>query len=216
VFKRLAPVAIVLGLLAGPAAAQLNTVIHFSGLGFEEGGLLPSMYGDQLSVVGNVTQIKHPLFWSPTRYSYTFYISGLMSLGETVYGTTHVTEYAGGSIAIYVDTLPSNGSFGVYPPNGTSPASFADGQSIYLIGSFNSFTGTFNTANHSGSCVGNITFTGGNAYPQLTSPIGWTVAAELGQATPAGYDVDWNGALYVAGPLATEVASWGQIKSLYR
>ena len=215
-FKLLAPVGIVLCLLAGPTAAQLNTVIHFSGLGYEEGGLLPSMFGDQLNVVGNVTQIRAPLYWSPTRFSYTFHLSGLMSLGETVYGTTHVVEYSRGSIAIYVDTLPSNASYGVYPPNATSPASFADGQSVYLVGSFNSFTSTFNTATHSGSCVGNITFTGGNAFPQLTSPIGWTVAAQLGQATPAGYDVDWNGALYLAGPNATEVASWGQVKSLYR
>ena len=216
-FKLLAPVAIVLGLLVGSAAAQeLNSVIHFSGLAFEEGGFPPSMFGEQLNAVGNVNQVEHPLFWSPTRFAYTFHIGGMLSLGEAVYGTTHVMEYSGGTFGIYVDTLPSNASFGVYPPNATSPATFEDGLGVYLVGGFNSFTMTYNTVTNSGSCVGNITFTGGNAFPQLASPDGWTVAAQLGHTTPTGYDADWNGALYLAGPTATEVASWGQVKSLYR
>jgi hypothetical protein len=217
VFKLLASVGIALGLLVGPAAAQeLNSVIHFSGLAFEEGHFPPSYFGESLTAVGNITQIQEPLFWSPSRYSYTFHIGGLMSLGEAVYGTIHVAEYVGGELTIHVDGLPSNAAYGTNPPNATSPATFMDGPTVYLQGYFSSFVMTFNTQSHSGSVAGKVTFTGGNAFPQLTNPVGWTVGAQIGYTVPAGYDVDWNGALYVSGPLATEVASWGQIKSLYR
>lgn len=215
-FRLLTPLGIALGLFVGPVVAQPTSVIHFSGLAYEEGTFPPSAYGEALTTVGSVTQIAAPLFWSPSRFSYTVHLGNMLSLGETVYGATHVVEYVGGTIAIFVDTLPSNATYGVNPPNTTCPTSFMDGSSMYLEGHFDSFTMTFNTDTSSGGAAGQITFTGGNAFPQLESPTGWTVGAQLGRATPQGYDLDWNGALYVDGPTATAIVPWGRIKSLYR
>jgi hypothetical protein len=216
VLRFLAPVGIALALLAGSATAQVTTVINFNGRSWETGGNPPSQFGDQLTSVGNITGVRRPLFWSPSRYSYTFDVSGLVSLGEVIYGTTHIVQYSGGKFRIHVDALPSNAAYGVNPPNATSPATFVDGTATYLEGDFSSFMTTYNTATTSGSLMGSLIFTGGNAYPQLASSTGWTVGAQLGRSAQGGYDTDWNGALYLAGPLATEVASWGQIKSLYR
>jgi hypothetical protein len=215
VSKLLGLAGVLLALAAVPAAAS-TSMIHLSGACWEEGGFPPSIFGEELTAVGIVTQIKRPLFWSPSRFSYTWHASGLMSLGESVYGDTHVVEYAGGTFRIHVDALPSNATYGTFPPNATSPGTFMDGQSTYLEGNFTSFFMTLNTTTGSGSVFGSLTFTGGNAYPQLESPDGWTVGAQITGSQPAGYDADWNGSLFVEGPLPVENASWGSIKTLYR
>jgi hypothetical protein len=214
--RSIAHAGIALALVAGPASAQVTSVINFSGKGWETGGYPPSHFGDVLTAVGTIGAVHQPLFWSPSRYSYTFDISGLMSLGEVVYGTTHVCQYSGGRFQIHVDALPSNAAYGVNPPNSTSPSTFLDGVSLYLDGNFTSFMSSFNTATQAGTIAGSLTFVGGNIYPQLSSADGWTVAAQMGHSGTSGYDTDWNGALYLSGPTSTDVATWGAIKSLYR
>jgi hypothetical protein len=213
--KLLAAAGIVLA-LALPAAASTNSMISLSGLCWEDGSAVPSNPGDQLNAVGTVTNIKKPLYWSPARFSYTWHMSGLTSLGEAVYGTTHVTSYTGGTLRIHVDALPSNAIYGVNPPNATAPSSFTDGTAVYLEGFFTEFTMTLNTTTGAGSIAGALTFTGGNAYPQLTNPDGWTVGANLDRTAPLGWDADVNATLFVAGPLGVDAASWTSIKALYR
>ena len=193
-----------------------TSVINFSGNCYEDGACPPSNPGDQMQAVGIVNGIKRPLYWSPSRYSYTWYVGGLTSLGESVYGTTHVMDYMGGSFEIHVDGLPSNASYGVNPPNATAPETFRDGHGLYLKGTFSSFTMLINTATSSGSVVGTLTFTEGNAFPNLTSAEGWTVAATIFGSEPLGFDADWNGALFVSGPASVEDQSWASVKSLYR
>ena len=213
--KLLAATGIVLA-LALPAAASTTSMVHLSGFAWEDGSVVPSNPGDQLTAVGTVTSIKKPLFWSPSVFSYTWHMGGLSSLGEAVYGTTHVTQYSGGTLRIHVDSRPSNAAYGVNPPNATAPSTFIDGTAVYLEGNFTSFTMTLNTATGAGSLFGSLTFTGGNAYPQLTDPDGWTVGANLTSTAPTGWDTDVNATLFVAGPLAVETASWTSIKALYR
>jgi hypothetical protein len=215
VSRFLALAGILLALAAGPASAG-TSVIHLSGFSFETGGFPSSGFGEELCAVGVVTQIKRPLFWSPTRYSYTWCADGMMSLGETVMGTTHVAEYTGGVLRIHVDALPSNAAFGTFPPNATSPSTFVDGHAVYLEGNFTSLLLTFNTATGTGSVLGSVSFFGGNAFPQLQNPDGWTVGAQIMGTEPLGYDCDWNGALYVDGPLGVEGATWSSIKAMYR
>jgi hypothetical protein len=216
VLNRLAPAGIALALVATSAAASTTSVIQLSGFSWEDGTLSTSVLGDELTAVGVVTHIKRPLFWSPSRYSYTWCAQGLVSLGESLYGTTQVIEYSGGMFCIRVDGLPSNALYGEYPPNATVPSTFTDGHAVYLEGRFIDFTMTLNSATGGGAVFGSISFTGGNAYPQLMSPDGWTVGATLTRMRPAGWDVDWNGALFVSGPLGVEDASWADIKALYR
>lgn len=213
--KFLAPAGIILALAAGPASAG-TSVIHLSGFSFETGGFPVSDFGEELCAVGTVTQIKQPLFWSPTRYSYTWCVEGAVSLGEIVIGTTHVVEYSGATLKILVDDLPSNAHYGVNPPNATSPSTFVDGHGVYLEGSFSSLAMTLNTTTKGGSVVGSITFYGGNAFPQLQSADGWTVGAQITGTPPLGYDCDWNGSLFVDGPTGVEGVAWASIKAMYR
>jgi hypothetical protein len=213
--KLLAAAGIVLALTL-PAAATTTSMVHLTGLCWEDGSTLPSNPGDQLNAVGTVTTIKKPLYWSPTRFSYTWQMSGLTSLGESVYGTTHVAQYVGGTFRMHVDALPSNAVYGVNPPNATVPSTFIDGTSVYLEGNFTEFTMTMNTATGAGSLFGNITFTGGNAYPQLQNPDGWSVGATITRTAPTGWDADVNATLFVSGPLAVDVTSWASVKAMYR
>ncbi|MCA9753772.1 MAG: hypothetical protein KC591_16365 [Gemmatimonadetes bacterium] len=206
----------VLALAAGTAPAAQQNVIHLSGNAWETGGFPASFAGDELQMVGVINQIVAPLFWSPTIYSYTYYFRDLISLGETVYGTTRVVTYDGGKFSLHVDWLPSNADYGVNPPNATSPSTFTDGHSVYLEADVSNFILTYRQDVSSGSFVGELSFTGGNAYPQLQSPDGWAVAAHIAGVSPVGYDLEVNGIIYVDGPLAVDSDTWGGVKALYR
>lgn len=213
--KFLAFAGILLALTAGPASAG-TSMIQLSGFSFETGGFPTSTFGEELTAVGTVTHIKKPLYWSPTRYSYTWCADGMMSLGETVVGSTHVVEYSGGTLRIHVDALPSNAAYGTFPPNATSPSTFMDGHGVYLEGTLSSLMLIMNTDTGAGSVIGSLTFFGGNAFPQLQNPDGWTVGAQLLGTGPAGYDCDWNATLFVEGPLGVAGQTWSGIKAMYR
>lgn len=209
-----AGLAIVLG---APNATDASTsVITLTGNCWETGTISPSNPGDELTAVGIVTAIKRPLYWSPYVNAYTWSATDLVSLGERVYGATHITDYTGGRFRIHIDALPSNASFGVNPPNATAPSTFTDGHGVYLDGAFSTFTVLMNTSTNVGAAFGALTFTGGNAYPNLTNPQGWTVSVNIYDRAPQGYDADWNAALFVAGPSAVENVTWGGLKTLYR
>jgi hypothetical protein len=202
-------------LAASPLAAE-QSVINLSGEAWETGGFPPSEAGDEFQAVGIVNAIRAPLFWSPDIYSYTWHVSGLASLGETVYGTTRVVGYTGGFFTVHVDWNPANHDYGTFPPNATSPSSFTDGFGIYLYGDLTEVSLTFNSATSSGAFVGEVYFTDGNAFPQIQSPDGWAVGANISGVSPAGYDLELNGRVYVDGPLGVEAETWGALKSLYR
>lgn len=210
----------ILGLLLipfGVVPAQANqNVINLSGYCWEDGGFPPSNPADEFQAVGIVTNIRRPLYWSPDRFSYTWHVSDLYSMGESIIGSTHLAAFTGGRFAIHVDALPSNHSYGTSPPNASVPASFTDGSSTYLEGRFESCTMTFSEATGQGAWVGELTFTGGNAFPQLQDTSGWSIGSQLTAGAPVGYCSGTNGSLFVAGPLATEKASWAGVKSMYR
>lgn len=198
-----------------PALAQ-ETILHMSGNSWETGAFPPSNLGDELQAVGILNDIEAPLVWDTANYSYTWYVRDLSSLGEVIVGTTRVVTYGGGALTIYVDFLPSNHDYGVNPPNATSPSTFTDGFSTYLDGFFTDFTLTFNHATNTGNFVGTLTFTGGDVFPLLTDPDGWTFGSNIAGFGPTGYDLELNGDVYLQGPVSVEPNSWGQIKGLYR
>jgi hypothetical protein len=198
-----------------PAFAQ-ETILHMSGNSFETGGFPPSNLGDELQAVGILNDIEAPLVWDTANYSYTWWVRDLSSLGEVIVGTTRVVTYGSGALTIYVDFLPSNHDYGVNPPNATSPSTFTDGFSTYLDGFFTDFTLTFNHATNTGNFVGTLTFTGGDVFPLLTDPDGWTFGSNIAGFGPTGYDLELNGDVYLQGPVSVEPNSWGQIKGLYR
>ncbi|MFN8177378.1 MAG: hypothetical protein U0167_05590 [bacterium] len=204
--------------LAGSAFAN-QQILHLSGNAWEDDGpggtFPPSNVGDVFNIVGVLNDIEQPLVWDTANYSYTVWVRSLVSLGEGVFGTTHVASYSGGLFTIYVDWLPSNAVYGVNPPNATAPSTFNDGISVYLDGYFTGFTTTFNTATQAGSFSGTLNFTGGDVYPLLTATNGWTFGANIAGLSPTGYDLEMNGDVYLQ-IVAVEPQSWGGIKSLYR
>ncbi|HMB68124.1 MAG TPA: hypothetical protein VKU85_02395 [bacterium] len=204
-----------IGVLGASPTHAAESKIFLSGHSFVDGGFPLTGPTEELQAVGVINHIRRPLFWSPDIYSYTWYARGLISLGSTVYGTTYVTEYVGGQFSIHVD-MSANHDYGVFPSNGTVPDTFIDGHGVYLQGDFESCMVTYNTATASGAFAAEVTFTDGNAYPQLLDPAGWAIGATISGFSPAGYCGQINGALFVEGPLGVEDKSWGDIKALYR
>lgn len=195
--------------------AQTEQILHVSGHSWEDGGFPPSDAGDFLNVLFILNAIDPPLVWDTANYAYTGEIRDLSSVGETVFGTTHVASYSGGLFTIAVDWLPSNHDYGVNPPNTTAPSTFIDGISIYLEGFFTDFTLTFNEATSSGSFVGSLNFTGGDVFGLLASTDGWTFGANIANVSPQGYDLQLNGNVFLE-IVSVEEDTWGGIKSLYR
>lgn len=200
----------------GPSAFAAESRIFLSGHLWEAGGISPALPYEELQAVGIVNEIREPLFWSPNVSSYTWYAHELVSMGSVLLGNTFLTEYVGGEFSIHVDGLPSNASYGVWPANATAPSTFTDGPGVYLTGKFESCTLTFHPPTASGAFVGEIVFTGGNAYPQLQSATGWTIGSSLATTSPAGYAAQVNGTLFVEGPNGRAASSWADVKALYR
>lgn len=213
--KKLATLAFALVMSAGVANAQTEQILHLSGNAWEDGGFPPSNVGDGFNMVGILNDIEAPLVWSTDLYSYTHWVRDLVSVGESVFGTTHVASYSGGLFTIYVDWLPSNHDYGMNPPNGTAPSTFSDGISTYLDGFFTDFTVTFNSATASGSFVGSLSFTGGDVFPLLASTDGWTFGANIANVSPTGYDLQINGDVFLE-IVSVESQTWGSVKNLYR
>jgi hypothetical protein len=217
--KKVTTLALTFVLAFAVAANATDQILHLSGHAWEDDGpggtFPPSNPGDVFNIVGVLNDIEAPLVWDTANYSYTVHVRNLVSLGETVIGTTHVAGYSGGLFTVYVDWLPSNAVYGINPPNATAPSTFTDGISTYLDGYFTAFTMTFNTATQAGSFSGQLTFTGGDVFSLLTATTGWTFGANLANVSPEGYDVQMNGDVYLQ-VVSVEPQSWGGIKSLYR
>lgn len=198
------------------AAQATETVLYTAGNAWETGGFPTSDTGDELQAVGILTNIGNPLVWNTVLYSYTWYMRGLISVGESMNGTTHIATYTGGQITFYVDSKPSNHDYGTNPPNVTSPSTFQDGLSTYLDGVFTDFTMTWTQGTGTGSFTGELEFTGGDVFPLLTNATGWTFGGTIAGFSPVGYDLEVNGQVFIQGPSGTDEATWGSIKNLYR
>jgi hypothetical protein len=200
----------------GSALAGQHSILFTQGNAWETGGFPTSEIGDELQAVGILTDIDTPLVWNTALYSYTWWIRGLISTGESVNGQTHMATYTGGEFTIYVDTLPSNHDYGTNPPNATVPSTFTDGTSTYLEGTFTGFTLTHNDVTATGGFTGELVFTGGDVFPLLENPGGWTFGANISGFSPDGYDLEINGQVFLQGPSPVETSSWGGIKGMYR
>jgi hypothetical protein len=197
------------------AFAQDDQILHMAGEAWEDGAFPPSESGDMFQALGVLTDIENPLVWDTETYVYTWYMRDLVSLGATVFGTTHMVSYSGGFLTIYIDWLPSNHDYGIDPPNATAPGTFTDGISTYLDGYFTSFNLTFNTVTANGSFSGQLNFTGGDVYELLNATDGWTFGSNIAGFSPQGYDLELNGDVFLQ-VVSVEEESWGGIKSLYR
>ncbi len=214
--KKVTTLFLVLFAMAATSAFAQDTILHMSGNSWETGGFPPSNLGDEFSAVGILNDIEAPLVWDTANYSYTWHVRDASSVGEIINGTTRIVTYSGGQLTIYVDFLPSNHDYGVNPPNATSPSTFTDGISMYLDGLFTDFTLTYNHATAQGAFIGTLNFTGGDVFPLLSDPNGWTFGSNIAGFSPSGYDLEINGDVYLQTSVSVDEQSWGAIKNLYR
>jgi len=189
--------------------------------------------GGFMSVVGTVSQFGPPLdFLNPTlpATEYTFYCTGLMSLGTTPTGppatTVYTTFYSGGTIDVYADPTP-DAVFAPLPPNGLVPSTFVDVPPPILSGVFTSFLVTTNnfTTFQVGSIEGNISWTGGTLLALLggsggqpcpglfTGGATWNTAPGIGIP---GYLFRHDGKIDLQCPTPAVKSTWSRVKQLYR
>lgn len=249
IFGVAAVMALLTGGLAASALAQCGTgvMIKFDADAFAyETNYTQATYnsapGSVLSIVGQVSYFCSPMAAldpsDPTK-EYTFYITGLTSLGTQVFGpfggtTFYETDYncAGATWEIH-EGSPENAPTATTPmpalPSALVPATFIDGPTVLSgillpngsnVGFHTSVT--VNGSNINGSFLSNYQATGGTFFGAVGDGIAvfqgnWCVVpASSGGCVPATYSAHPNGKWDAPPTTATTTSTWGSIKSLYR
>jgi hypothetical protein len=213
--QRLLFATIVLALAAVPAAAQVATIDYY-GFGWETGGIPPSNPGDVLTFTG-VADFVDPVFGvSLGSAEITFHAHDLISTGEVPLGGGNVViAYTGGTLDVYVDPA-QNADWGVFPPNGTSPSSFVDGDLLFS-GNFSSFSLFFTSAGD-GAFEGNLDGVAGSILNGGCTDCAFTwggaFTPDVAQV-PDGYDLQIDGQFEVDLAVPTQETGWGHVKALY-
>lgn len=186
--------------------------------------------GGELAGVGVITLFDAPfddLDAGAPGVEYTFFFYGLISQGTVPSGppatTFYTTNYTGGKIAIYKDDTP-DATYAPFPPNGSVPSTFIDGELI-LSGEFTSFVTQTNnfTAFSTGNLEGDINWTGGSLLERTYNPAGEPCPGLLTGGITWNPDVLIDGYLFrhdgkidLNCPVQALDSTWGRIKEQYR
>lgn len=220
---------LLLGALATSAPA--SPIIDWDPAYFWEAGATfdNAPLGSEMKIVGTISGFGAPLSFLNANMpatEYTFYASGLMSLGTATIGSPgsqfYVTTYSAGTIEIYEDATP-DAVFDPNPPNANVPSTFTDGTLILsgTLANFSTQTNDF-TAHNTGNAQGNITWTGGSLIAYVGGEANPCPAIFTGGLTwyPGtlipGYLFRHDGKIDHECPTPTRPGTWGRIKSLYR
>jgi hypothetical protein len=224
--------------VAGPAFAtggEDELLISFTGFDYEDPDFSGTYLdlGEGYKVVGFVTSAG-PLvapYIDLGAYEYTIYIRDLTVNGRFfAFPNLTVTFANNGRGSYYADNFPSNGgtaaTYGVNPPNATSPSTFIDAGGPGAVGEritgdVDNFVLVYNFSTNQGSFAGNMTLDGGPdlIYVPPVQRAGWVLGGLLGfpNATiPAGYDHQVDGECRIPGKTPAAHKTWGSLKALYR
>jgi hypothetical protein len=220
-----------LGLLAlvalTPGAARAQTLFFdYVGYDYEAPNLDAAQFGEVGSgyvSLGFVPGLFAPLVPNTVANEYTYYISGLTSLGQMAIGPFLVISYSAGTLSVYEDAKSGGtpGDFGINPPNGTAPPSFVDGN-LFVTGTLTNFQYIFNTIDGSGSFEADFEVTGGSEVTNGDIPVnqreGWTFAGTSANELnmPEGYAHQVDGQVFLNEPVPTRPTTWGGLKAKYR
>ena len=236
--KRKALLLLLTALLAVAApvhAQQYELLFAFTGFDYQDPNGVPGpdpetqylMPGEGYKLVGFVTQFG-PLLtpWvDPDTYEYTNHMFNLTVVAHFYFGGFVEVDFANnGRGRYYRDPLSSGtpGTYGVFPPNLTSPLTFIDGgpTALRLGGKIDNFVLTYDFNLAQGNFNGDMTLDEGPdlIYVPSGQRAGWTLAGLAGRPNdtiPAGYDNQVTGECKV---LSTPVThkTWGAVKALYR
>jgi hypothetical protein len=213
--------AAILGFAAVAQAQTSTEIIDFVGYAWEDGGFLPSNPGDELNIVGNTDMIDAVFGVNLVNDEVTIWVTDLISTGAVDLGGYYGITYVGGTIEVWQD--PSqNHLFGTFPPNGTAPSTFVDGN-LLLGGTLDSFVLYYVPGAASGSYDANVTWTAGSALSTVLGiqNDGFTFGGVLdeplaGPTIPDGYDLQVDGEVQVKVIISVEDKTWSGVKGLYR
>lgn len=219
-------------ILAPPVHANGGDELLFGFTGFDyEDPNFSGTYldvGEGYKVVGLMTSVG-PLLtpWvDETVNQYTIHTYGLTVNGNFfVSPFLTVTFNNNGRSRYYADDLVTGtaATYGINPPNATSPSTFIDG-SMRLGGDVDNFVLTYDYSTNDGNFSGDMTLDEGPdlVYVPAGQRGGWVLGGVnnhgLGgnPSIPAGYNHQVDGECRIPGKTPTTHKTWGAVKALYR
>ncbi len=217
--------------LASPVFANDPDVllIGFTGFDYEDPDTNPGTYldiGEGYKVVGMVTSAG-PIIapWIDFgSFEYTFHVFNA-SVQSRFFSSPFLTvQFANNARGrYYADDYSGSGytaaTYGVNPPNATSPSTFIDG-SMRLGGDLDNFVLVFDFGSGTGNFSGDMTLDEGPdlIYVPVGQRAGWILGGIAGPnpSIPAGYDHQVEGECRIPGKTPTTHKTWGAVKALYR
>jgi hypothetical protein len=212
--------------LALPAGAHADQFLaDFRGFDYEDPNSTPGFgnVGDGYNSVGLVVEVNPALLTiNDVANEYTYRFKNLNAVSTESAPPFLFVFYSPGDFDMYEDdrTLGTPGTYGVNPPNATSPSTFEDGVNI-LGGTVTNFVLTLDLSSGTGSFNGDIAFNRGTQSGSIPPAQlnGWTFAgltSGSGTGTPEGYQHQVDGEIRVPDVVPTRSTTWGQVKSTYR
>ena len=218
---------------AVPARAQTYELLFaFTGFDYQDPNTVPGpnpdpgylAVGEGYKLVGFVTQFG-PLLtpWvDPGTYEYTNHIFDMTVVNHVFFGGFLEADFApNGRSRYYRDPLSGGtpATYGINPPNLTSPSTFIDG-SMRLGGDVDNFVLTYDFNLNQGNFNGDMNLDEGPdlIYIPTGQRSGWTLGGLAGRPNntiPAGYDNQVTGECKILSVPVTH-KTWGAVKALYR
>lgn len=211
--------------LAVPAQAQRDFLCGYTGFDYvvpvaPHSGAPFLADGDEYRGVGFVTSFSTMFNGVTGAGEHTFALSNAVASGTSfVGGVLEVTFAPHARFRIYEDAA-NNGSYGVNPPNGTTPSTFTDG-TLFLGADVNTMVLVYDYNTAQGNFEGLATLDEGSAL-WVVAPsrrAGWVLGGQAGQpngSIPAGYVNQISGEMQIPSVVPAAHKTWGQIKTLYR
>jgi hypothetical protein len=218
--------------LALPAHANGTDeiLLGFTGFDYEDPDFSGTYLdlGEGYKVVGIVTSFG-PLLtpWvDDTVNEYTFHTFNLTVNGRFFTSPfLTVTFNNNGRGRYYADDIGTGtpATYGINPPNATSPSTFIDG-SMRVGGDVDNFVLTYDFSINDGNFSGDMTLDEGPdlIYVPAGQRAGWVLGGVnnhgLGgnPSIPTGYDHQVEGECRIPGKTPTTHKTWGAVKALYR
>jgi hypothetical protein len=214
--------------IAAPAHAQQTTLLNFTDFDYEDPGDGPPYLGvgDGYNSVGFITSVGPMLqpYVDFDNNEYTYYLFGLTVATSQFDGDNLFCTFNNNARVRYFEDPNARpktpGTYGVNPPNATSPSSFSDPLPPALGGDLDNFTYFYTFSAGTGGWSGAMTLDEGTKliYIPAGERAGWLLGATAGPPNPSiptGYDHQVEGNCIIP-VTAVEHPTWGTIKNLYR
>ncbi len=222
--------------LATPARAADVLLLAFTGFDYQDPnpntdpdpGVGYLAVGEGYKVVGFVTSFGPDLepWTDPIIYEYTIHTFDLTVASRAYFGGfLSVSFNNGGRGRYFRDAFASgtytHGTYGINPPNATSPSTFTDGpaSAMRLGGSIDNFVLNYNFNTNQGNFSGTMNLDEGPDLIYVPVHNGWTLAGLAGRpnaTVPTGYDNQLSGECRIPDVTPTTHTTWGAVKALYR